>query len=122
MALDPLGFSGGMTTCEALFMGIPVVTLPEEKPASRQTLSFLTQLGMTELVAASEAHYVSLAASLARDPERLKHLRASLRPRMQSSPVCQPALFTATHEGLIRRMWRDWCDGAGSNPSIQPGP
>ncbi len=122
VALDPLGFSGGMTTCEALFMGIPVVTLPEEKPASRQTLSFLTQLGMTELVAASEAHYVSLAASLARDPERLKHLRASLRPRMQSSPVCQPALFTATHEGLIRRMWRDWCDGAGSNPSIQPGP
>ncbi len=111
VALDPLSFSGGMTSCEALWMGVPVVTLPEQKPASRQTLSFLTQLGLPELVAASEADYVALAADLARDPERLAGLRASLRPRMQASPVCQPAPFTAAHEALIRQMWRDWCEG-----------
>ncbi len=110
VALDPVSFSGGMTTCEALWMGVPVVTLPEEKPASRQTLSFLTRIGLNELAAASEADYVALAAALARDPQRLAALRASLRPRMQASPVCQPALFTAAHEPLIRRMWRDWCE------------
>ena len=110
VALDPLSFSGGMTSCEALWMGVPVVTLPEQKPASRQTLSFLTQLGQTDLVANSEADYIALAAALARDPERLAGLRATLRPRMQASPVCQAAAFTAAQEGLIRRMWRAWCE------------
>ena len=109
VALDPLSFSGGMTSCEALWMGVPVVTLPEQKPASRQTLSFLTQLGQTDLVATSEADYIALAAALARDSQRLAGLRATLRPRMQASPVCQAEAFTAAHEALIRRMWRDWC-------------
>jgi predicted O-linked N-acetylglucosamine transferase (SPINDLY family) len=110
VALDPLSFSGGMTTCEALWMGVPVVTFPEQKPASRQSLSFLTQLGLTELVAASETDYIALASGLARDPERLAGLRRSLRRRMLASPVCQAPAFTAAQEILIRRMWRDWCE------------
>jgi len=111
VALDPLSFSGGMTTCEALFMGVPVVTLPEEKPASRQTLSFLTQLGLTDLLAVSEDDYVAKAAALAQDPDRLADLRRSLRPRMQASPLCQPVPFAAALEALIRQMWRRWCEG-----------
>lgn len=110
VALDPPDFSGGMTTCEALWMGAPVITLPEQKPASRQTLSFLTRIGLTELVAASEADYVGRAVALANDPDRLAALRAALRPRMQASPVRQPAAFTAAHEALIRQMWRAWCE------------
>ena len=69
----------------------------------------LTQLGQTDLVATSEADYIALAAALARDSQRLAGLRATLRPRMQASPVCQAEAFTAAHEALIRRMWRDWC-------------
>ncbi len=109
VALDPLSFSGGLTTCEALWMGVPVVTLPEEKPASRQSLSFLTRLGLADLAATSEDDYVARAATLARDPVRLADLRTTLRSRMRASPLCEPVAFTASHDRLIRQMWRRWC-------------
>jgi predicted O-linked N-acetylglucosamine transferase (SPINDLY family) len=109
VALDPLGFSGGMTSCEALWMGVPVVTLPEQKPASRQTMAFLTRMGLTGLVATSEDDFVRIAEGLANDRETLAALRRDLRPRLKVSPVRQSDRFMRAHEALIREMWRRWC-------------
>ena len=109
IALDPFPYSGGMTTLEALWMGVPVITLPGDTFASRHSLSFLTTLGLTELVGAERNDYVDIAAGLAGEPERLAELRQGLRERMASSPVCDAEAFAAAFAGLLRGMWLDWC-------------
>ena len=119
IALDPFPYGGGLTTCEALWMGVPVITLPGERPASRQSLSFLATIGLPELAAASADDFVALAAALAADPARRAGLRASLRARMAASPLCRGDLFTLTLESAYRAMWRRWCAGeppAGFDP------
>lgn len=111
IALDPFPFCGGLTSCEALWMGAPVVTLPGQQPASRQTLGFLEQLGLGDLAARTPADYVRIAAALAADPDRRAHLRQGLRPRMAASPLCDGAQFTPALEAAFRQMWRRWCAG-----------
>jgi protein O-GlcNAc transferase len=111
IALDPFPYTGGITSAEALWMGVPVVTWPQDRIASRQTLAFLTELGLTDLVAASEDDYVRIAAELAADPGRRAELRATLRPRMAASPLTDGARFTPGLEAAYRQMWRDWCEG-----------
>ncbi len=110
IALDPFPFSGGLTTCDALWMGVPVVTLPGERLASRQTFSFLRQMGMDEgLVARSPEDYVALASALAADPARLRDLRQELRPAMAGAPFYDGAKFAAALEDAFRQMWRHHC-------------
>ena len=109
IALDPFPYSGGMTSAEALWMGVPVVALPQERIASRQTLAFLTELGLTDLAASSEDDYVRIAAELAGDPARRAELRKTLRPRMAASPLTDGARFTPGLEAAYREMWRRWC-------------
>ncbi|HEX4095113.1 MAG TPA: hypothetical protein VHX64_00220, partial [Caulobacteraceae bacterium] len=111
VALDPFPFCGGLTTCEAMWMGVPVVTWPGDRPASRQSLAMLKVLGLSELAASSEDDYVSIAAGLARDPARLQALKGGLRERMSASPLCRGELFTPTLEAAFRGMWRRWCAG-----------
>ena len=115
IALDSFPFSGGITSAEALWMGVPVVTLPGDRIASRQTFAFLTALGLTDLAAASEDDYVRIAADLAADPVRRADLRRTLRPRMAASPLTDGAQFTPDLEAAYRQMWRRWC--AGEAPS-----
>jgi protein O-GlcNAc transferase len=112
IALDPFPFSGGMTTCEALWMGVPVVTLPGSRAVSRQTLGFLRALGMPELAADSADDYLRIALSLAADVPRLVAWRKTLRPRMASSPLCDGAGFTRNLEAAYRTMWASWCEKA----------
>jgi len=109
IALDPFPFCGGLTSCEALWMGVPVVTLPGTRPVSRQTLGLLAQLGLDELAARDPADYVAIAAGLARDSVRLSALRATLRSRMTASPLCDAARFTRGLEAAYRELWRRWC-------------
>ncbi len=108
IALDPFPFTGGLTSCEALWMGVPVVTLPETRSVSRQTLGLLAQLGLDDLAARDPAHYVAIAAGLAREPLRLAALRATLRSRMASS-LCDATRFARGLEAAYRDMWRGWC-------------
>ena len=111
IALDPFPFCGGLTSCEALWMGVPVVTLPGERIASRQTLGFLEALGLGDLAATSGSDYVRIAAALADDPGRRAALRCALRPRMAASPLVDGRRFTPRLEAAYRGMWRRRCAG-----------
>ena len=112
IALDPFPFSGGATTIEALWMGVPVVTLPGERFASRHTLSHLSNVGLSELVADSPDAYLRIATDLAQDLPRLAALRAGMRDRLSASPLLQAQRFTRGFEHAYRAMWRRWCDRA----------
>ena len=102
--LDAFPFSGSATTCESLWMGVPVVTMPGETFASRHSLSHLTSVGLTELVARDPDGYVELALSLAGDPARLAGLRSELRQRMAYSPLCDGKRFARHFEALMKTL------------------
>ncbi|MEX2112345.1 MAG: tetratricopeptide repeat protein [Pirellulales bacterium] len=109
IALDPFPFNGHTTTCDALWQGVPVVTLAGATYASRFGSSAHVNLGLRELIADSPQQYVAIATELANDLDRLRLLRASLRERMASSPLLDFAGFTRHLEAAYRTMWRDWC-------------
>ena len=108
IALDPFPFCGGMTSLEALWLGVPVVTLPGATIASRQSASLLVNLGLHELVAADATEYASQAAQLARDLPRLAELRAGLRSRFAASALMDYASFARELEAAYRAMWLEW--------------
>ena len=108
IALDPFPFCGGMTSLEALWLGVPVVTLPGATIASRQSASMLMNLGLPELIAADTTQYVSAAAQLARDLPRLSGMRRGLRQRFAASALMDYAGFTRELEAAYRRMWQRW--------------
>jgi len=109
VALDPFPHCGGLTTCDALWMGVPVVTCPGETFASRQSLSHLTAIGLTETIARDLDQYVEIAVRLATDLRHLAAPRAGLREQMARSPLCDGARFAADLGGLLRDVWRRWC-------------
>jgi predicted O-linked N-acetylglucosamine transferase (SPINDLY family) len=109
IALDPFPYNGTTTTCEALWMGVPVVALRGDRHAGRVAASLLTHIGMSGLVADSVEDYVETAVALAADPTRLDELRHSLRPRMAASPLTDAADFARKIEHAYRTMWRRWC-------------
>lgn len=101
IALDPFPFTGGLTSCEALWMGVPVVTWPQNRVVSRQTFAFLSAIGLPKLAARSSDDYVRIAVDLAGDAERLHALRNGLRQRMQTSLLCDVAAFTRALEDAL---------------------
>ena len=109
IALDPFPYSGGLTTYEALWMGVPVVTFPGQTFASRHSLSHLSTLGLSELAGNDETHYVNIAVALANDPDRLKEIKSGLRQKMAASPICDGKLFAQNFTTLMRQVWETWC-------------
>ncbi len=101
IALDPFPFTGGLTSCEALWMGVPVVTWPQSRVVSRQTHAFLHQIGLPELSARDADDYVRIAVELANDRARLTQLRATLRDRMRASPLMDVTGFTRQLEDTL---------------------
>jgi predicted O-linked N-acetylglucosamine transferase (SPINDLY family) len=104
VVLDPFPFSGSTTTCEALWMGVPVVTCPFETFASRHSLSHLSTVGLTETIARDLDEYVELAVSLAGELPRLTALRADLRERMAASPLCDGKRFAGNLVTILREL------------------
>ena len=111
IALDPFPYNGTTTTCEALWMGVPVVCLRGERHAARVGASLLTQIGMTELIASGVQDYLDIAAELAGNQQKLSALRHSLRARMTASSLYRSADFARKMEEAYRRMWRLFCAG-----------
>jgi protein O-GlcNAc transferase len=109
VALDTFPYNGTTTTCEALWMGVPVVALRGSAHASRVGASLLAAAGVPELVADDSAGYGELAASLAGDAGRLGELRATLRRRVAASTLCDGPGYARRVESLYRDMWRRWC-------------
>jgi protein O-GlcNAc transferase len=112
IALDPFPYNGTTTTCEALWMGIPVVTLRGDRHAGRVGASLLSQIGLTDLIANSVEEYVEIAVALARNPGRLSDLRRVLRPRVAASPLCDGPAFARKMESAFRMMWQHWCESS----------
>jgi len=110
IALDPFPYNGTTTTCEALWMGVPVITLAGKMHAGRVGVSILTQMELTDFIADSADDYVRIAVELANNPIRLSDLRSTLRQRMTASPLCDAKAFARAVEEAYRAMWRKWCE------------
>jgi len=109
LGLDPFPYGGGTTTCDSLWMGVPVVTLAGSTAVGRSGVSLLSNLGLTELIAKTPEQYASIARALTQDLPSLAHLRRELRPRMRASALMDAAGFARDMEAVVRDMWRRWC-------------
>lgn len=127
IALDPFPFAGGTTSCETLWMGVPIVScqgtdvpvsdagriVPDSFPSrfsSRMSNAFLKQVGLGDLVTRTISGYVDTAVALANDKERLVALRGSLRERMAAAPLTDTKRFAIEMEAAYRQIWADWCE------------
>jgi predicted O-linked N-acetylglucosamine transferase (SPINDLY family) len=108
IGLDPFPYNGTTTSCEALWMGVPVVALRGNRHSSRVGASLLTRLGLTELIAESEVQYIRIAAELASDTDRLDKLRVGMRQRMKASMLLDNTSFALNMENAFRSMWTAW--------------
>ncbi|MDH5526679.1 MAG: tetratricopeptide repeat protein [Nitrospirota bacterium] len=116
LSMDTFRYNGHTTTCEALWMGVPVVALSGEAYIGRVGQALYAMLDLPEMVAESEDAFVSLAVGLANDTSRLSALRAGMRDRMRASRLLDAEGFTAAFADSLRRMWREWCAEKASRP------
>ncbi len=112
IGLDPIPYGGGITTCDALWMGVPVITLSGKTAVGRGGRSILSNASLSELVAQSPEEYLQIALALAGDLPRLSVLRAGLRERIERSPLRDAHGFAREIESAYRQMWRKWRPGA----------
>ena len=113
IALDPFPYNGTTTTCESLWMGVPVITLRGVRHAGRVGVSLLTRLGLTQLVAEDRDAYIDIGIKLAQDIAALANLRSSLRPCMQASCLCDGSAFARSIEHAFFFTWENWCQKNG---------
>jgi protein O-GlcNAc transferase len=109
IALDPFPFNGTTTTCQTLWMGVPVVALAGRSHVSRVGVTMLASVGLAQCVAEDESDYVRIAVALATDLSRLQEVRRGLRARMLSSPLTNGARLTRCLEDAYAKMWEDYC-------------
>ena len=111
IALDSLPFSGGTTSCDTLWMGVPIVTMPGSRSVSRSASSVVSNVGLTDWIASSPDDYVRRAVRFAGERDLLAELRSSMRERMAGSPLMDEVGFVRDLEQAYREMWRKWCAG-----------
>lgn len=117
IALDTFPYNGTTTTCEALWMGVPVLTLAGDRHSARVGASLLASVGFPELVSRSVEEYVEAAVRLASDLGRLALLRNELRERMRASPLLDAGSFTRKLEAAYDAMWRRYLDKQAAHPN-----
>lgn len=109
IALDTFPYTGGTTTCDALWMGVPTVTRMGPMGISRMGASILGTVGLSELIARDAAEFMRIASGLASDPGRISQLRLTMRDRLFNSPLVDAKGFTRNLQGAYRRAWGEWC-------------
>ena len=107
--LDPFPYSGGLTTCEALWMGVPTLTMPGETFASRHSASHMANVGLADWIMPSPDAYAAGAIARAADIPALAALRAGLRARVKASPLCDAPRFGRALGDALLLTWREWC-------------
>jgi predicted O-linked N-acetylglucosamine transferase (SPINDLY family) len=112
IALDPFPFGGGTSTCDALWMGVPVVTLKGVTAVGRGSTSILSNIGLQDLIAHSDEEYLGIASTLAGNAPHLAELREKLRDRLRCSPLMDATAFARAMEAAYRQMWRAWCSAS----------
>ncbi len=110
IGLDPFPYNGTTTSCEALFMGVPIVAVLGDRHAARVTGSLLHQVGLGDLATNNVENYVNKAVELANDLDRLESIRVDLRENMINSPLCDQQQHTRNVEQAYRQMWSIWCE------------
>ena len=106
IALDTFPYNGTTTTCEALLMGVPVITLAGKSHAGRVGVSLLSSIGLTGMIAESEEKYVAIASFLTSDIPRLSKFRIGLRTALLQSPICDGKSFTQRLENVYKDIWK----------------
>jgi predicted O-linked N-acetylglucosamine transferase (SPINDLY family) len=109
IGLDTFPYNGHTTSLDSLWMGVPVVTWAGPTVVARAGWSQLSNLGLPELAGRTPEDFVRIAVALARDLPRLQQLRATLRPRMEQSPLMDAPRFAHNIEAAYRQIWRTWC-------------
>ena len=113
IALDTMPYSGGTTTCDAIYMGTPVITWPGQCSSSRSAGSILNTLGLNDWIAESPEDYVRRAVQFASNSATIAQLHATLRSIMIESPLMDQRRFTRDMESGFRQMWKTWCAQTG---------
>jgi predicted O-linked N-acetylglucosamine transferase (SPINDLY family) len=109
LGLDPFPYNGGITTMDALWMGVPVITLAGRTAVGRAGVSILSNVGLTAFVASSAEQYAAIAVASAQDLARLAAVRAALRERMRSSPLLDGQRYASAVDAALRAIWQTWC-------------
>ncbi len=117
IGLDPYPYHGTTTTCEALWMGVPIISLLGDHHSCRVSLSLLKRLDMDYFVASTEEEYVAKASALAANTKSLSKIRATMRQRLAASDICNKSKFAANIEQAYRKMWHRWCQSQGVDVS-----
>ncbi|HEX8521461.1 MAG TPA: tetratricopeptide repeat protein [Tepidisphaeraceae bacterium] len=112
LGLDTFPYHGTTTTCDALWMGVPVLTRAGQSHVSRVGVSLLHAINLDDLIATGREDYIQRAVALAQNPQRLAALRATLRPRLQQSPLTDGPSFARALENALRSAWQTWCSTA----------
>jgi protein O-GlcNAc transferase len=105
IALDPFPYNGTTTSCQALYMGVPMISLAGDRHVARVGASLLSQMGLERLIALNIDGYVQIATELAKDVDALAELRRSIRPAMLASPLLNHKEFVGKLEAAYRDMW-----------------
>lgn len=112
IALDPLVITGGTTTCESLWMGVPVIVLVGQRFLHRVGYSFLCSAGLSEYAAHTPEEYINIAVAAAADLQGLALLRAKMREQLSVSPLMDQKKFVGNFEKNLRHAWVEWCSAA----------
>ena len=118
ICLDTFPYNGATTTCEALWMGAPVVAYTGARHAARVSASILKHTGLADWIADDIEGYINLAVEKANNPEELQSLRIGLREQMKASPICDHKQFAADMEAAYQDMWQRHLDKAGDRPQV----
>ncbi len=116
IALDSFPYNGGTTTCESLWMGVPVLAIAGDSTSGRTAISLLSAALLTDWLIPDRAAYVRTALERAGDPEALSQRRMHMRRHLRASPLMDGAAFAKDFEAALRSAWRDWCANGPANP------